>query len=108
MTIKHLRLATASTLFTETECLDCEQVIAVSWQYLHHNMALASPPITRLTTCPMCGSVAVQTRLVDKVAFESITKAWDLLGIGDVESTVLTENSDNVIDLSNLFEADND
>ncbi len=111
MSMKHLRLAEAPICFTETECLDCEQVVAVGWQHLHHNMALPSSPVLPLTQCPMCGGGAVRTRVVDKTAFEFVTKAWDLLAIGDdaeAPKAKMRAEEDNVIDLSDLFKADDE
>lgn len=108
MANKHLRLAAAPIQFTETECLACEQVVAVDWQYLHHNMVLPSAPILPLAHCPMCGSESVQTRTIDREAFEEVTKTWDLLAIGDVEPVTTKARivEDNVIDLSDLFKDD--
>jgi hypothetical protein len=100
----HLRHAPPPVYYTETECLACTEIVAVAWHYQHANLSSPSSPLNALQGCPMCGKHRLETRLINQQAFEYITENWDLMVAGELEPSP-SSGDENVIDLSNLFNA---
>jgi hypothetical protein len=105
---KYLRTAVAATSYHEIFCLDCGQVVGLEWVLQHHNTYLSRHELHSISVCPMCDGMHLVQGEILQQNFDEIAASWDLMAAGEAETldTPSYNESDNVVDLSLWFEAE--